>query len=104
LASRLQVAAVWGAHAPSRAGDDALVIANFSGQALPGKGTFPVPAQIHCGEAPQSAREGACAPQKTDRALADFNVTASRRFEVEDFAKQIPRRGESGYDARARSG
>jgi len=44
------VAAVWGAHAPSRAGDDALVIANFSGQALPGKGTFPVPAQVHCGE------------------------------------------------------
>ena len=31
------VAAVGGAHAPSRAGDDALVIANFSGQALLGK-------------------------------------------------------------------
>ena len=80
------VAAVWGAHAPSRvrqsdglvpwrAGDDALVIANFSGQALPGKGTFPVPAQVHCGEAPQPAREGACAPQKADRAVPDFNVT-----------------------------
>ena len=42
--------AVWGAHAPSRAGDDALVIANFSGQALPGKGLFPVPAQVQRGE------------------------------------------------------
>jgi hypothetical protein len=32
--------------------------------------------KVRCGEAPQPAREGACAPQIADRAVADFQVTA----------------------------
>ncbi|PYL24370.1 MAG: hypothetical protein DMF37_07635 [Verrucomicrobia bacterium] len=43
-----------GAHAPSRAGDRALAIANFSEREL----------QKNCfGEAPKLTRDGACAPQ-----------------------------------------
>jgi hypothetical protein len=41
---------VWGAHAPSRAGDGALVIANFSREALLGKLRFPPQNKVHCGE------------------------------------------------------
>jgi hypothetical protein len=56
--SELKRRNVWGAHAPSRAGDDAPVLANFvSSRAGPTqmKGRF--------GEAPKPARDGACAPR-----------------------------------------
>jgi len=53
---------IWGAHAPSRAGDGALGIANF------------VPKDF--GEAPKSAREARALPRAGDR---DRNE-AARRF------------------------
>ena len=85
------VAAVWGAHAPSRAGDDALVIANFSGQALPGKGTFPVPAQVHCGEGAAIGTRGRVRSPEVDPARPDFNVTARL---VEQLHAQVTDEGE----------
>jgi hypothetical protein len=69
------VAALWGAHAPSRAGDDALVIANFQGELCLGKVLFLSLRKSIAARAPQSAREGACAPQKADRAVPHCNVT-----------------------------
>src|SRR5258706_104031 len=54
---------LWGAHAPSRAGNDALVIAHLFLTMRPGKVRF--------GESPKLAREGACAPQTTAHASSD---------------------------------
>jgi hypothetical protein len=51
---------VWGAHAPSRAGDDALVIVNF----LSFRGRGPLHSmRVRFGEALKPARDGACAPR-----------------------------------------
>ena len=61
------VAAVWGAHAPSRAGDDALVIANFFTRIFAWEKVASMSLRKSiAARAPQSAREGACAPQKAD--------------------------------------
>jgi len=61
------VAAVWGAHAPSRAGDDALVIANFFTRTFAWEKVASMSLRKSiAARAPQSAREGACAPQKAD--------------------------------------
>jgi hypothetical protein len=46
---------LWGAHAPSRAGDDVLVVATFSPGNAPDKACF--------GEAPKPAREGRALPR-----------------------------------------
>ncbi len=54
-------AAIWGAHAPSRAGDDALVIANFEEPVR--KIRLAITAKVHCGEGAAISTRGACAPQ-----------------------------------------
>ena len=70
------VAAVRGAHAPSRAGDDALVIANFfKGSFAWGKVRFLSRNKVHGGEGAAISTRGACAPQKADCAVLTFNVT-----------------------------
>jgi len=52
----------WGAHAPSRAGDGALAIANFSAQFL----AF---VTQHFGECAEMDTRGACAPQTRERSI-----------------------------------
>jgi hypothetical protein len=55
----------WGAHAPSRAGDDALVIANFFSL----EGEFSIAAEKDCfREGAETSTRGACAPQKAGAA------------------------------------
>ena len=66
---RRMIEAFPGAHAPSRAGDDALVIANFSKGNLLGRS----PKQVHGGEGAAISTRGACAPQKERIAL--FPIT-----------------------------
>jgi len=56
--SELKRRNIWGAHAPSRAGDDAIVIANFISFRV-----GPTPMKERFGEAPKPARDGACAPR-----------------------------------------
>jgi hypothetical protein len=50
----------WGAHAPSRAGDGALAVADFSAQLL----EF---VTQHFGEGAEMDTRGACAPQTRER-------------------------------------
>jgi hypothetical protein len=64
--SELKRRNIRGAHAPSRAGDDALVIANFVSSRV-----GPTPMKDCFGEAPKPARDGACAPRNV--------LSASRR-------------------------
>jgi hypothetical protein len=51
---------IWGAHAPSRAGDGALAIANFVSFS---RGGPLQPTEVCFGEAPRPARQGARAPR-----------------------------------------
>jgi hypothetical protein len=56
----------WGAHAPSRAGDDALVIA------LP-------PIKVRFGEGAETSTRGACAPRKI---RGQWSVVRGRRRQI----------------------
>jgi hypothetical protein len=60
VATALPVAVLWGVHAPSRAGDDALIIALlFHGGVLQCRG------RVGFGEAPNPAREARALPRTT---------------------------------------
>jgi hypothetical protein len=52
---------IWGAHAPPRAGDDALVIANFFSLE---RAIWHVCTKTGFGEGAETSTRGACAPQK----------------------------------------
>jgi hypothetical protein len=75
----------WGAHAPSRAGDGALAIANLVLSEL-------------FGEAPKRAREGACAPQIDSRLLA---LDARKRIPPKQNAADPPSPGFGATDTAA---
>ena len=60
---------------PSRAGDDASSSRTFSRPTLHGRSPFLSLRKSIAARAPQSAREGACAPQKAGRAVPDFKIT-----------------------------